>query len=153
MHAWTMYTRCSLLFSSAWEQGCVWYSFLPRPYGKREMVWEQLLAHARLFPPYFWDSLHFLGFEGNSNWQYMAISHHLSMIQKYIGCICYRQFPNVNRFPGFSGNDRACANSQYRAVFLFPHSLGMRLRYNTNEVVISHFRICQLHDLLPPLVA
>ena len=46
--------------------------------------------------------------------------------------------------------DCVCTNSQYSAVSLLPHSLGMRLGYSTNT---SHIRICQLHALLPPLVA
>ena len=44
----------------------------------------------------------------------------------------YRQFPSGNEFPGFSGNDRACTNSRYQAVFLRPRGLGMRIPARMN---------------------
>ena len=53
----------------------------------------------------------------------------------------YRQFPSVNEFPGFSGNDRACANSRYQAVFLLPRSLGTRLTVHSRKMC----RICKVY--------
>ena len=63
----------------------------------------------------------FHGVESNSTYKWL----HLSMISKYIRCIRI-DFIN-NKFPGFSGNDHACANSHYQAISLLPRGPSMWL--------------------------
>ena len=80
-------------------------------------------------------------------------SRHLSMIQKYIGRICI-DFTDNFKTSTDSGNDCVCTNSQYWTVSLLPHSLGMRLGSILIKMLFHIIiRICQLHALLPPLVA
>ena len=45
-----------------------------------------------------------------------CIFNDTEIYRTYTYCF-YRQFPNANGFPGFSGNDHACASSRYQAVW------------------------------------
>ena len=45
---------------------------------------------------------------------------------------------NITILQKYSGNGRACASSQYQAVFFLPHGLGTRLEFPSSSKIHNH---------------